>query len=141
MAACSCCMRCGLIGASAAFTAGILPSETAKAIRSRGIGGLKRHPAEQPLEIKHARERFAQLLAGDGLLYLLFHRVQPPINFALIETRPQHPGPQQALAHGGDGGIERAEERHSGISSGEQGLNQFEVPHRDRIEHQAFCRS
>ena len=49
---------------SAARTAGIFPSEADKAIRSRGIGGFKRHPAEQPLEIEHARRALAAAPRG-----------------------------------------------------------------------------
>ena len=55
-----------------------------------------------------------------------------------IERRPQHPRPQQALAHGRDRGIDRAKQRHARIRPGEQRLNQFQIADRDRIEHQAI---
>ena len=79
------------------------------------IRRLQRHAAQKPLQVEHAVERAAQFLARDRILYAGFHRIQARIDFSEIERRPQQPGPQQALAHGRDRGVDRAKQGNARI--------------------------
>ena len=62
-----------------------------------------------------------------------FDGIQPSLNFTAIDGGPQHPSPQQALAHRRRGGIQRAEEGAAGIFSAEQRLDQLQIANRYRV--------
>ncbi len=101
------------------------------------VGGFKRDPAEQALQIENAIERAAKFLAGDGFLYLRLDGIETGVDFRNFDRRAQQPGAQQALAHRSHGGVDRAEQRDAGIGAGEERFDEFEVAHRDRVQHQA----
>ena len=101
------------------------------------VGGLERHPAEKALQVEDAVERAAEFFAGDGFFYLRLDSIQTGVDFRDVDRRAQQPGAQQALAHGGHGGVDRAEQRDAGIGAGEERFDQFQVAHGDRVQHQA----
>src|SRR5437773_8621663 len=79
----------------------------------------------------------AQFFTRDGVLQLFPDRIQAGIDFCRVDGRAQHPGAQQALAHGGSSRVDATEQSDSNISARVQRLDQLEVADSYGIENQA----
>ena len=71
------------------------------------------------------------------MLQLFPDRIQAGIDFCRVDGRAQHPGAQQALAHGGSSRVDATEQSDSNISARVQRLDQLEVADSYGIENQA----
>src|SRR6185312_2131407 len=96
---------------------------------------FKRNAAEQALNIKHPFQRATQLFAGDQVFYTSLNCVEALIDLWHADRGPQHPRPQQTLAHWREGSVDCPKERDFWSCVGEERLHQLKVAHRDRIEH------
>ncbi len=101
------------------------------------VGGFQSDPAEQALQVENAIECAAEFFAGDGFFYLSLDSVQTGVDLRDVDRRAQQPGAQEALAHGRDRGVNRAEQGDAGVGAGEERFDQFQIAHGDCIEHQA----
>ncbi len=129
----------GLLGVEAALERGDLFQGAAEREQIARAGGAEGHLGEQAFQIENAGELLAQFGAQDGLLAQFAHRVEALLDLGAVHRRAQQALAQQAAAHAGQGLIEHAEYgelglRRAGIG-GEDRLEQFEIAHRDGVEH------
>ena len=129
----------GLLRVEAALERGDLFQGPAQREQVARAGRAEGHLGEQAFQIENAGELLAQFGAQDGLLAQFAHRVEALLDLRAVHRRAQQALAQQAAAHAGQGLIEHAEYgqlglRRAGIGS-EDGLEQFEIAHRDGVEH------
>src|SRR5664279_2573776 len=98
---------------------------------------LPSYPTQQPLQIENTLQRTTELFPGNHVFHQAFNSIEPSVDLAGINRRPQHPGAQQAFAHRGYGAVETAEQRGIIGGAGEQRLDQLKIAYRDRVQHQA----
>ena len=101
------------------------------------IGGFQGDAAQQAFDVEDAVERTAQLFAVDKDGEGGRDGVEALVDFGNIDGRAQHPGAQQALAHGSERVVESAEESYVVSGAGKEGLDQFEVAYGDGVKDQA----
>ena len=108
------------------------------------IRRAQRHLCQQPFHIENAAELFAQFGAQDGLLQELPHGVETQLDLRAVHRGPQQPLAQQPAAHAGERGIEHRQHRGPLRAANrsrvrrEDRLQQFQVAHRDRVQHHAI---
>src|SRR5262249_51903338 len=86
---------------------------------------------------EHAFESAPELVPGNGLSNLFLDCVQPILNLREVDRGSKHPGAQQALAHGGHRRVQAMKEGDAGVGRGKQRLDQLQIAHGYRVEHQA----
>ena len=102
-----------------------------------GIGGAEGDAREQAFEILNPAEDFAQLRAFDRRAPEPLDGIEPGFDLRAIERRPQQAPAQQAAAHAGERLVEHAEQGRVAARvevGGEQGFDEFEIAHGDRVE-------
>ena len=72
---------------------------------------------------------------------LRFDRIEPRLNLSRFERWAQHPGAEQAFAHGRDGRVEGAEERDSGVVPANSGSISSRLRTVVASSTRQFCRS
>src|SRR5580700_7738139 len=98
---------------------------------------LERDAAQQTFQVENSIQRPPQFFSSYRIFDLDLDRIEPGLDLGSIQTRTEHPGTQQALAHRRYRGIEAAEQCYSWVCSCEEGFDQLQVSHRHGIEDQA----
>ena len=92
---------------------------------------------QKPLDIENRPEQFTQFGAQNRFAYEVSHGVEPRLDFRLVERRTQQSLAHEPAAHAGSRLVEDGDERCAAIVAGrgEDRFEQFQIPHRNGVEH------